>query len=117
MSRSDLRASADWLFAANPIVGQPLTAPALGDGPNFQPAVLALHQWKPVSVGLEYYGNLGAFSAGFLPVQKQEHYLYDVVNLHTIRRFELNLGFGHGLTEASNAFLAKLIVGYRWERE
>lgn len=69
-----------------------------------------------MSVGVEYYSNLGPFS-GFLPLDQQEHYLFEVFNLLSIPHFELNAGVGEGLTDGSNRLVFKAIVGYEWERE
>jgi len=33
-----------------------------------------------------------------------------------IPHFELDAGVGEGLTDGSNALVAKVIVGYTWER-
>ena len=99
-------------LAANPIVDVSLT----GGGASFEPAAQALYEVPGVvSVGLEYYAGLGGIV--HLPVlREQEHYLYEVANLLRVRRFELSVGVGEGLTPASNAFEAKLIIGYVLER-
>jgi hypothetical protein len=99
-------------LAANPIVDVSLT----GGGASFEPAAQALYEVPGVvSVGLEYYAGLGGIV--HLPVlREQEHYLYEVANLLRVPRFELSVGVGEGLTPASNAFEAKLILGYVLER-
>jgi hypothetical protein len=99
-------------LAANPIVDVSLT----GAGASFEPAAQALYEVPgAVSVGLEYYAGLGGL-VHLSPVRAQEHYLYEVVNLLRVRSFELNVGVGEGLTSASNALVAKLILGYVLER-
>jgi hypothetical protein len=104
-----------WEFALNPIVGVPLAGPDWKAGPVFEPAALALYKFgERVSLGFEYYGALGAFSA-FADVGHQEHYVFEVVNVLAIENFELNIGFGEGLTNASAPFVAKMIIGYTWE--
>ncbi len=103
-----------WLFAVNPIVDLTVTRPDVEEGPAFQPAAMALYVFKDrVSLGLEYYANFGPFAKP-LPLSKQEQYIYEVVNLLTIDHFELNIGFGQGLTESSNSFVAKTVLGYTW---
>jgi hypothetical protein len=103
-----------WLLAINPIVDLTLTQPDLAEGPTFQPALMALYQFKDrVSLGIEYYANFGPFSRLY-DWKKQEQYIYEVVNVLTIDHFELNIGFGQGLTESSNTFVAKTILGYTW---
>lgn len=103
-----------WLLAVNPIVDMTLTQPELSDGPSLQPAAMALYQFKDkVNLGLEWYASFGPFAAPYA-WKKQEQYVYEVVNVLCIDHFELNIGFGQGLTESSNTFVAKTIVGYTW---
>jgi hypothetical protein len=103
-----------WLFAVNPILDQALAGSG-AEGPTFQPALMALYKVaNVVSVGLEYYGNFGPISEP-LSLRKQEQYIYEVVNLLAVERFELNGGLGEGLTPSSNSLVVKAIVGYAWE--
>jgi hypothetical protein len=108
-----------FVFVVNPIVdvaGRPPGGNPDPKHPTFEPAAMALVKWNErVSVGLEYYANLGPLS-GFVPIEQQEHYVYEVVNILAIKNVELNLGIGEGLTPASNRFVAKMILGYTWER-
>jgi hypothetical protein len=67
-----------------------------------------------VAIGIEYYANFGPI-AGPSPWSEQEHYVFEVIDLLSIKQFELNFGIGEGLTAASNAFVLKAIVGYGWE--
>jgi hypothetical protein len=107
-----------WLFAINPIVGVALSGSGWREGPSFEPAWMALYKWREqLAFGLEYYSNLGAFGSGFLPWARQEHYLFEAFNLLGVPRFELNLGIGEGLTNASNRLVVKVIAGYAWEAE
>jgi len=78
-------------------------------------AVTKIHH-EAVSVGVEYYANLGPFS-GLLPWREQEQYVYEVFNLLAVKHFELNVGVGEGLTDGSNRLVLKTILGYVWERE
>jgi hypothetical protein len=105
-----------FLLALNPIVGVALASPGWREGPSFEPALMALYKWREqLAFGIEYYADLGAFASGFLPWSRQEHYLFEAVNLTSIARLELNLGVGEGLTTGSNPLIVKLIVGYAWE--
>jgi hypothetical protein len=103
-------------FALNPIVDTSLAGPDASAGPTFEPCVaLAYKLHEAVSFGVEYYANLGPFS-GILPLQEQEHYIYEVFNLLAVKNFELNVGVGEGLTDASNRLVFKTILGYSWEK-
>ena len=106
----------DVLLALNLTTSAPLAGPDFHLGPTFGPAAMAVYKiQRRVSVGFEYYSDLGPITAP-APVAEQEHYLYEVMNLLAVPHFELNLGFGEGLTSGSNRFVAKLILGYSWER-
>jgi hypothetical protein len=105
-----------FMFVINPIVDLPLAGPDYAAGPTFEPAATAVYKFPHrVSLGFEYYASFGPFSS-FVPIDKQIHYLYEVVNVLAIKNLEVNIGFGEGLTEASNRFVAKMILGYTWER-
>lgn len=101
-----------WLFAANPIVGFPLTQAAA----TFEPAAMALFKIPDkVSFGIEYYADLGTFlGTGY--GGPQEHLLFEVVNLLAVSDMELNIGIGEGLTTGSNHLVAKLVAGYSFDR-
>jgi hypothetical protein len=99
-------------LAVNPIVDVSLTSGTTG----FEPAAMAVFEIRGiVSLGLEYYAALGPLTA-ISRVNEQEHYLFEVANLLAVRGFELNVGVGEGLTAASNALVAKMIVGYTFGR-
>jgi hypothetical protein len=105
-------------FAINPIVDTPLAGPDGRSGPTFEPCAMAVYKLHDVvSFGFEYYANLGPFGGGFLPVKEEEHYLFEVFNLLSVRHFELNAGVGEGLTAASNGLVLKMILGYVWEKD
>ncbi len=103
-------------IAVNPIIDGALAGPDAHEGPSFGPAAMFLYKWEHrASIGLEYYGDVGPFSKPH-PGRAQEHYIFEVANVLAIPHLELNLGVGAGLTDGSNAFVAKTIVGYVWER-
>jgi hypothetical protein len=107
--------NAHWLFAVNPIVSASLAGPDAAAGPVFEPSAMALYKFgERVSLGFEYYGEIGPFSA-VLPIDKEEHVVFEVVNVLCIKNVELNFGVGQGLTAASSPFVAKMILGYSWE--
>ena len=106
-----------WLFAVNPIVGIPLGPPGARGGPTFEPAAMAKIKIKDaVGLGFEYYSSFGRIAAPD-KLDGQLQYLYEVVDVLAIPHFELNIGVGEGLTSASSALVAKVIVGYSWESD
>jgi len=103
-----------FIFAANPIVGIPVGTPDRKDGPTFEPAVMAkVKLGGVVAVGAEYYAGFGPMAKP-LPWNEQEHTLFEAVDLTSLKDVEVNLGIGEGLTSGSNAFVAKMILGYSW---
>ena len=100
-----------WSFAANPIVELSFT----GAAPAFAPALMALIKVGRVSLGLEYYGDIGPIWSP-VPASQQQHYLFEVANLLNVRDLELNAGIGEGLNRGSNDLVAKVIVGYTFSR-
>jgi hypothetical protein len=100
--------NAEWEFIVNPIVD-------IGFGNNgqadFAPAVrLARKLDRDFFVGLEYYADFGEIgSFGKLP--DQQHTLFAVTDFK-LGVFDVNLGFGYGLTPSSDRFVLKTIVGY-----
>jgi len=115
---AEIRPIATWtspggrLYASiNPIVDFSLAGAGAGDGPSFEPAVATYYVIEGLlSAGLEYYASFGPIG-DWLPATAQEHYLFEVINLLRWKRLELNVGVGEGLTDGSNPFVAKMIVG------
>jgi hypothetical protein len=106
--------SARWLFAINPILDQSLAGPDGSSGPSFQPALKVAVTVGPVALGVEYYATLG-YLTDLPPLREQEHYVYEVVDLVSVGKLELNAGLGEGLTPASEGLTVKVIAGYSFE--
>ncbi len=103
-------------FAANPIVGIPLGTPERASGPTFEPAAMAkVKLFSALAVGVEYYAGIGPIAKP-RPWAEQEHYLYEAIDITSFDAVEINAGIGEGLTNGSNALVAKLILGYSFER-
>jgi hypothetical protein len=100
-----------WLFAVNPILGQPLAGSDASEGPSLEPCVKAARTLGPVAVGLEYYATLGPVGA-LLPLSDQEHYVFEAVDLAEEGPIEINAAVGEGLTPASAGIVFKVILGY-----
>ena len=102
----------EWTFAFNPILAVPLAGAGYREGPSFEPAFAVYKKVRDrVSFGVEYYATLGP---PFHPRarREQEHYLFGVGNLIAFEGWELNVGVGGGLTEASNGMILKTIMGH-----
>jgi hypothetical protein len=99
-----------WLFAFNPILGWAVTGDRQAS-PDFEPAAkLRWDTGRGVGIGAEYYAGIGLL-ADPLPLAQQQHTAYLTVDLLD-SAFELNAGVGRGLTDASDAWTLKLILGH-----
>lgn len=104
-----------WHFAFNPNVAAPVAGCADESQcriPELEPAAMALKKFEGVlSTGFEYYGSLGPVN-GMLPVSQQSHYVFAALNVLALEGWELNMGVGRGLTEASDTYIVKTIIGH-----
>ncbi|MGD0528575.1 MAG: hypothetical protein ABSE49_25800 [Polyangiaceae bacterium] len=103
-----------WLFVLNPILDQSLAGSDATQGPSFQPAVKVARTLGPVALGFEYYATLGPLSA-ILPWRQEEQQVFEVIDLVSVDRLEVNFGVGEGLTQDSAGIVVKAIVGYEFE--
>ena len=96
-----------WEFIVNPIVD-------LSFAPNgasaFAPAARVAHNvggntW----LGVEYYSSYSPIDA-IPPTNQQQHTVFGVVDFKAFG-LDINLGFGSGLTDASDHIVSKIIVG------
>ncbi len=107
-----------WLFDINPIVGYALSGPDKFK-PDFEPAgKIGFNTQKGFMVGAEYYAGLGLLTSPS-PLGQQDHLMFLTFDLAqpadetTEQPWELNIGFGRALTEATpQQWIAKAIVGY-----
>jgi hypothetical protein len=104
-----------WIFAANPNFEMALTSPDRQEGPAFEPGAMAKLKLAGIALGIEYYASLGPVRA-FLPAARQQHYLFQTIDVLSWQGVELNAGVGEGLTGASNPVVFKTIVGYAFGR-
>jgi hypothetical protein len=104
----------NWLFALNPILDQSLASPGLALGPAFAPALKVARTVGPVALGIEYYATFGP-GTEFVPWAQESQQIFEVVDLLSVDRLELNVGVGEGLTQASQGVVFKAIVGYSFE--
>jgi hypothetical protein len=85
--------------------------------PSFEPNLKGSYSINKVAIGFEYYGSLG--SVDNIPkISQQNHAIFLAADLDFDPRWEINFGPGWGLTQATDAFVFKLIVGRRinWKK-
>ncbi len=100
--------SAQWLLAANPILGWSLNGPDRNRKPDFSPAYKVAKTVAPgIALGFEYYSELGRL--GNFPAHgAQSHTLYFALD-HDRKPWAFNLGVGRGLTDPADRWTVKAI--------
>jgi hypothetical protein len=103
-----------WYVAFNPALEKSLRGPAPSNAfefsPNLKVSYAATHR---VTTGIEYYGALGPVTA-FDPLREQSHQIVPVIDVDIAPRWEFNLGVCWGVTQATDRWLVKTILGYRF---
>jgi hypothetical protein len=102
-------------LAFNPALERSIHGENSARGFEFSPNFKAGYDFtKKISGGIEYYGAMGPVS-GFDPLQEQQHQIFAVADLNVAPKWEINFGLGAGLTPATDHFIAKMILGYRFD--
>jgi hypothetical protein len=100
----------------NPDLSIAVKGPDAGSAPAFEPDVKVGWDFtKQLAAGLEYYAETGPVRH-FDPLSDQHHILFPAVDLNVSPDWELNFGIGRGLTNTSEHWIVKAIVGYRFKR-
>lgn len=97
----------------NPTLGISLKGVDNSSTPEFEPNFkVSYNFFKKASLGIEYYGALGAINQFERPAD-QSHALFFVYDMINNPQWELNIGPGIGLTPATDHFVFKILVGRR----
>jgi hypothetical protein len=104
-----------FILAVNGNLGFALAGPDAREAPELEPCAMAKVKVAGFAIGLEYYASLGTLGS-FLPLAQQEHYLFEAIDVLSLRGVELDAAVGEGLTSASNSLVVKIILGYSFGR-
>jgi hypothetical protein len=97
----------------NPTLEKALKGGNVGEGFEFSPNLKVSVDLNPVvTLGVEYYGSLGALR-GFAPAAEQQHQIFPSVDLNVSPDWELNCGVGIGITRSTDHLIVKAIMGRR----
>ncbi len=100
-------------ISLNPTVDKSLHGLNSHQGFVFSPNVLVQYSiTKILSPALEYYGSVGPFRQ-FLPWGQQDEQLFFALNVDVSPDWEINAGYGFGLTSPADRRIIKCIIGYR----
>ena len=80
---------------------------------RFNDLATLIYFCRHISLGFEYYGNLGPLTS-FDPFKNQEQQIIPTVDLNFGPKWEFNFGVGVGITGSTEHVVAKLILGYRF---
>lgn len=101
----------NFYLSFNPTLGITLAGVEKQTAPKFEPNIKAAYNFfKKASLGLEYYGGLGTLER-FEKLHDQSHALFIVYDLVGNNDWELNIGPGWGLTQATDGFVFKILAG------
>jgi hypothetical protein len=102
-------------LSINPDLSKALKGPDSGEGLEFEPGVKVAWNVTPVvAAGVEYYAATGTITH-FEPRDQQRHMIFPTIDLEVSPDWELNFAVGRGLTGASEHWVIKSIVGYRFK--
>jgi len=97
----------------NPTFGIALKGSSGKHTPVFEPNLKLSYQFfKKTSLGLEYYGSTGYIN-NFEKISNQQHAVYVVYDLVGSSLWELNMGAGYGITDATDQWVGKVLLGRR----
>ncbi len=100
-------------ISLNPTLGIQLKGIEKQVAPGFTPNIKVGYAFfKNISLGAEYYGDLGPLNA-FEKGPQQSNALFAVLDLLNNNKWELNTGAGFGLTPATDGFVFKILLGRR----
>jgi hypothetical protein len=102
-------------LSINPDLSMALKGPDSGEGPEFEPGVKVAWSVVPkIAAGVEYYAATGPIN-NFDPGDQQRHMIFPTIDLDVSPDWELNFAVGRGLTSASEHWIFKSIVGYKFK--
>ncbi|WP_461448523.1 hypothetical protein [Mucilaginibacter sp.] len=101
-------------ISVNPTLDQSFKGPDQNRGLIFSPNVKESYDiTKVIALGLEYYGSTGPFF-NYDPYQEQQHQIFIAADLNLSPDWEVNAGYGQGLTKVTDKSIFKLILGRRF---
>lgn len=99
-------------LAFNPTFAIGLKNESNDHAPGFEPNIKTSYTFNKMALGLEYYGDIGPINQ-IPPLSSQGHALFIVADLFINPKWEINLGPGFGITEATDGLVFKLLIGRR----
>ncbi|MDE3143066.1 MAG: hypothetical protein KGL19_02855 [Bacteroidota bacterium] len=105
--------------SVNPTLGISLKGINQYAAPSFEPNIKAAYTFfKNANLGFEYYGSMGPINQ-FDKLPQQNHALFLAYDMLNNDNWELNIGPGFGLTNATDKFVFKVLAGRKivWHKK
>jgi len=94
----------------NPIFEKDVSGPEVDEGMEFEYAAGVYYRATPqLTPGMEFYGDMGELSS-LNPKSQQQHYVFPRLGIHFFHGVTLDVGYGFGLTKASDDQVIKAIL-------
>jgi hypothetical protein len=104
-----------WYLAFNPALERTWHGPDVNQGIGFSPAVKVGYDFtRKINAGVEYYADFGRLTDP-LPLHEQQQQIFLATDLNVSPKWEFNFGVGVGPTAATDRWIAKCIIGRRWD--
>jgi hypothetical protein len=104
-----------WYWSFNPTFDYSMHGLNENQGFVFSPNFKFSYDFTPkIAGGLEYYGSLGPVT-NLLPIHQQQQQIFPAIDLNLAPQWEINFGFGIGLTGSTDHWIVKGIIGYRFD--
>lgn len=101
-------------IVVNPIFEKEVSGSEVDEGIKFQYATGLYYRASPrMTPGVEFYGSLGPLNS-LNPKNEQEHYVFPRLGVKFSRSVKLDLGYGFGLTQASDDQVIKAILEFEF---
>jgi hypothetical protein len=102
-------------LSINPGLSVAIKGPESGSSPAFEPNGKIGWDFTPkIAAGVEYYAETGPVKH-FDRLSNQHHILLPAIDLNVSPDWEFNFGVGRGLTDTSEHWVVKAIIGYRFK--
>ncbi|MBI3596259.1 MAG: hypothetical protein HY203_03790 [Nitrospirae bacterium] len=98
----------------NPLFSKNVSGANVDEGLDFEYASGLYYRATPrLTPGVEFYGDMGPWG-DLKPKSQQEHYVFPRLGLKFSRRVGLDIGYGFGLTKASDDQVIKAILEFEF---
>ncbi len=101
----------------NPVFDKSFQGASQNQGLVFSPNIKVGYEiTKVINIGIEYYGTLGPLK-NIYPYKNQSQQIFLVTDLNINPIWEFNAGIGRGLTNSSDGWVLKIILGRRFNHK